>query len=124
MTLFQVTPSVCHGASVYCVSLLVGYVTGVLIGFITTVRRSRSAKRSIGVQAEPIRFQRNRGWSVGDEAGDYKLEFGKYRGMALKDIPDSYLHWMKEQDIFKYYPKMHACYRKMMDYQSANCGAG
>ena len=30
-----------------------------------------------------------------------KLHFGKYKGVQLKDIPDSYLYWGVDNNVFK-----------------------
>jgi uncharacterized protein (DUF3820 family) len=32
---------------------------------------------------------------------DYKITFGKYKGMSLRFIPDSYLHFLYERNLLK-----------------------
>jgi hypothetical protein len=48
------------------------------------------------------------------EGSDYKIEFGMYRGWKLRDIPTSYLGWLKKSGVLKKYDLLSYNYNLMV----------
>lgn len=64
--------------------------------------RNKNKKRNI--YADPM----------GREGGDFEMPFGKYQGIKLKYIPDSYIDWMIDNGVMRNRGKLAACYRVML----------
>lgn len=50
----------------------------------------------------------------GSIGGNYVMDFGKYRGVSLKNVPDNYLIWLIDHGVMMQKPKLLACYREMV----------
>lgn len=46
--------------------------------------------------------------------GDYVMEFGKYRGFTLRNVPDDYINWLIDKGVMYKNPKLLACFREMI----------
>ena len=61
-----------------------------ITAFVTTVDRGRTTcVTDDGVVITAMKAR---------TGADFRVTFGKYVGKALKDVPDSYVQWLKSQD--------------------------
>jgi hypothetical protein len=82
---------------------LFGFFLGTLYN-----KKNKNTVENKKIEEQPEAF------GIGYLGGKYILDFGKYRGVCLKYVPDSYLNWLIDHGVMASKPELLACYRTMI----------